>query len=89
VNNSKNLGDLVGGSDSRGSGEKSNPNAELGSALPRKDAPSARDDDADDSNGENESSGSGGDDAAGHDRSQDTSDDKGILARLKERGQVF
>lgn len=88
VNNSQNLGDLIGPSGGRGSralearGSRSDEAEEDGDRQPA--ASSADDDDSEEPSAEGATDERSSDD--GHD---DGRDDKGILTRIKERGQVF
>jgi gas vesicle structural protein len=91
ANNSQQLGDILGpGSSSRGSnGERSRALSEHGSSddAHSDDEPgsSERDDDDRSSPAPVSSSDARDDDANG----RDADDDKGLLTRIKERGQVF
>ena len=91
VNNSQNLGDLVGGGSSSSNDEEEGGSRALSSPIrsksrsedePRKAEPASasRSDDEQDSSAREQR-----DDGDGH----GGGDDKGILSKIKERGQVF
>lgn len=94
VNNSQNLGDLVGGGSSGGGSSEQGSSPALSSRSSKPDlSPAFEEEDSSEDEKERSEPAATDESPSSHDESDDegngSHDDKGILTRIKERGQVF
>lgn len=95
VNNSQNLGDIMGGGSSQSQSRQDSDGQEAQSSGSEDGGRSDPDDDDNNDSSRNEDdspqleAGSESERSGDDDDSDESSDDKGVLTRIKERGQVF